>query len=375
MQNSPRDYWIATACKLAQPVLSNLANRTLRRNMPVEKKPGTSQERFTHFEALGRLLTGLAPWLELGEEASKPWAELVRQSLDAATDTASPDCCNFSEPGQVLVDAAFLSQAILRAPNALWRALEPPVQRNIILGLKQTRKTRPLPSNWLLFSAMVETALCVLGEDDWDGMRIDYALRQHEQWYKGDGVYGDGPQYHADYYNSFVIQPMLIDIVRHLPEDYKAGECIRYVWERSIRYAAQLERLVSPEGTFPPLGRSIVYRYGAFQTLAQMALLEKLPDGIKPAQVRCAMTAVIRRMSEAPGTFDENGWLRIGFCGAQPELGECYISTGSLYLCAAGLLPLGLPQSAPFWSAPDERWTSQKAWGGEPFLIDHSIGV
>ena len=32
-------------------------------------------------------------------------------------------------------------------------------------------------------------------------------------WYKGDGVYGDGPPFHWDYYNSFVIQPMLLNIL------------------------------------------------------------------------------------------------------------------------------------------------------------------
>ena len=74
------------------------------------------------------------------------------------------------------------------------------------------------------------------------------------------------------------------------------------------------------------------------------------------------MTGVIRKMTEAPGTFDENGWLRIGFCGHQPALAENYISTGSLYLCAAGLLPLGLPPGDIFWSAPPARWTSQKLW-------------
>jgi hypothetical protein len=44
-------------------------------------------------------------------------------------------------------------------------------------------------------------------------MRVDYALRQHHQWYKGDGAYGDGPYFHWDYYNSFVIQPMLLDVL------------------------------------------------------------------------------------------------------------------------------------------------------------------
>ena len=90
-----------------------------------------------------------------------------------------------------------------------------------------------------------------------------------------------------------------------------------------------------------------------------------------PAQVRGALTAVIRRSIEAPGTFDADGWLRIGFCGHQPGVGETYISTGSLYLCAVGLLPLGLPASDPFWSAPPQPWTSRARLVG-PAVPDRS---
>jgi hypothetical protein len=89
--------------------------------------------------------------------------------------------------------------------------------------------------------------------------------------------------------------------------------------------------------------------------------------------VRSALTAVIRKMMEASGTFDENGWLRIGFCGHQPLLAENYISTGSLYLCSTVLLPLGLPPADPFWSGPAVRWTSQKLWSGESLPADHAI--
>jgi hypothetical protein len=95
---------------------------------------------------------------------------------------------------------------------------------------------------------------------------------------------------------------------------------------------------------------------------------------LKPAQVRCALTAVIRRMIEALGTFDANGWLQIGFCGHQPAIGESYISTGSLYLCSAGLLPLGLSPGDEFWSAPAARWTAQKLWSGENLPADHALG-
>jgi hypothetical protein len=98
-----------------------------------------------------------------------------------------------------------------------------------------------------------------------------------------------------------------------------------------------------------------------------------LPNGLTPEQVRSAMTTVMHRMTEAPGTFDKNGWLTVGFCGHQPLLAESYISTGSLYLCSVALLPLGLPSTDRFWNAPAQPWTSQRIWKGEDTLADHAI--
>jgi hypothetical protein len=220
---------------------------------------------------------------------------------------------------------------------------------------------------------MIEAALCSMGQE-WDRMRVDYAVRQHEQWYKGDGVYGDGSDFHWDYYNSFVIQPMLIDVLRTVSKGVSTWEAVYpNVLARARRYAVIQERLISPEGTFPAIGRSLAYRFGAFQLLGQIALMHELSKDIDPAQVRCALSSVMRRMVEAPGTFDESGWLTIGFCGHQPNMGEDYISTGSLYLCAVGLLPLGLPPDDPFWAAPPADWTAKKVWSGQNLKTDHAI--
>lgn len=266
---------------------------------------------------------------------------------------------NFTSGAQPLVDAAFLSHAIVRAPSELWKKLDSSAQGNLVNALRSTRRIRPGFNNWLLFCAMVEAALCSVGEP-WDAMRVDYAVRQHEEWYKGDGIYGDGPQFHWDYYNSFVIQPMLLDVLDTISKSSNAWNSLRpAILARAKRYAAVQERPISPEGTFPAFGRSLAYRFGAFQLLAQIALRRELPDEIAPAQVRSALTAVIRRVIEQPDTFDVQGWLQVGFCGHQPSIAEVYISTGSLYLCATGLLPLGLPATDPFWAAPAEPWTSQ----------------
>jgi hypothetical protein len=220
---------------------------------------------------------------------------------------------------------------------------------------------------------MVEACLCAVGER-WDAMRVDYAVRQHEQWYKGDGVYGDGPDFHWDYYNSFVIQPMLLDVLAAVSPANKSWDALREpVLKRARRYAAIQERMISPEGTFPPIGRSLAYRFGVFQLLGQIALARQLPEGVSPAQVRCALTAVINRTLAAPGTFDPQGWLTVGFCGHQPSIGETYISTGSAYLCAVGLLPLGLKPDDEFWAAPARDWTAKRAWGGADLPADHAI--
>jgi hypothetical protein len=85
---------------------------------------------------------------------------------------------------------------------------------------------------------MVETALAMMGER-WDGERIDYALRKHEEWFVGDGMYGDGPRFHWDYYNSFVIQPMLLDTLRGIePHSSRWRRLWPDVLARARRYAA-----------------------------------------------------------------------------------------------------------------------------------------
>ncbi|UQZ86951.1 hypothetical protein SK3146_06244 [Paenibacillus konkukensis] len=372
-----RIFWIDTLSRIAQPVLHHLNNRQLKEKMPVEGKLD-DRPMYTYLEALGRLLTGIAPWLEHGSREGEEgrlrgrYAEQARGAIDAATDPASPDFMNFSEGYQPIVDAAFLSHAILRAPEELWNKLDGRVKDNVVKALQSTRTRKPYYNNWLLFAAMIEAALFRAGAE-WDRMRVDYALRQHEQWYKGDGVYGDGPDFHADYYNSFVIQPMLVDLIETFKnEDPFWASMQENVIQRARRHAVQQERLISPEGTFPAVGRSLAYRFGAFQLLSQMALQHQLDATLVPAQVRCALTAVIRRVIDAPGTFDENGWLTIGFCGHQPEIGETYISTGSLYLCSAVFLPLGLPADDPFWQG-EADWTGKKAWSGQSFPIDKAL--
>lgn len=379
-QKEDREFWLNLMKKIADPVLYALKEGKLIESMPVGRE---SRRSFAHLEAIGRLFCGIAPWIEskkvneTEEKERQIYAELCRNAIDSITDPASPDYIEFLQGikyGQTLVDAAFLCQGILRAKTELWDKLSDKTKKNLVESLKKTRKILPGRNNWLLFSAIIEAFFYAIDED-YDIVRIDYAIYQHEQWYKGDGIYGDGVAFHADYYNSFVIIPMLYDTLNTVKDFY--GEygvnAFNNVLRNAKRYAAILERIIAPDGTFPVVGRSSTYRTGALQVLAQMAYTHNLPADITPAQTRCALTAAIKRCFANPDNFDENNWLRIGFCGYQPSMGEGYISTGSLYLCSAVFLPLGLNEDEEFWSSDPELYTSQKIWSGIDVKADHAI--
>ncbi len=374
-----RDYWLKTMLQIADPVLRNLAAGTLRQNMPTEFHPDRAE--YMHLEALGRTACGIAPWLELegltGKEATlqAEYRALMRQAISNAVNPQSPDFMNFTEGyGQALVDAAFLAHGIVRAPKQLYHALDEETKRNLTAALRATRRFTPFAMNWLFFSAMVEAALRVMGETDYDLTRVDYAVNMFEGWYLGDGVYGDGPKFRWDYYNSFVIQPMYLDVLRTFADVGRGyHELLEKCLVRSGRYAAELERNINADGSYPVIGRSITYRFGAFQLLSQAALQDFLPQELPAAQVRCALTATIRKVMAHPGTLDAEGWLRPGVYGYQPDLAEGYICVGSLYLCLAIFLPLGLPETADFWAKPDAAWTAKRIWSGENMMLDHAV--
>ena len=374
-----RRIWVETMLKISDPVLQNAANGTLKKNMPYESTDKKQERRrFSYLEALGRTLCGIAPWLEAeGDERvlKDKYRQLSRKALSNAVNPQSPDYMTFNEGTQPLVDAAYLSEGILRAPVQLWKNLDNQSRDNLLIALKQTRAIQPMESNWLLFASMIEATILEL-TGQCDTTRMLYGVKRfRDDFYKGDGVYGDGVPFHNDYYNSYVIHPMLLDILvvmerHHIPgHDFLAVERIRHA-----RYAKTLERFIAPDGTYPVIGRSIAAcRFGAFHSLSQAALLGLLPKEVSPAQVRCGLTAVILRQLERKDNFDDAGWLRVGFTGNQMRIAEPYVNTGSLYHCTTVFLALGLPSSHPFWNDPYTPWTSVRAWNGEEIDWDQPL--
>ena len=400
---SDREVWVEQLYQMAAPVLSAMAEGRLQQEMSLEK--GTLElsptwdgrdKRVSYMEAFGRLMAGLAPWLSLPDDDTdeglkrRQLREWALKSYANAVNPDSPDYLGWQSGGQTLVDAAYLVQSLFRGYNALWTPLDEVTKQRYINELQGLRRYDPPYTNWLLFVAMEECFLMYVGAD-YDQYRIHLALNKVEEWYVGDGWYSDGPAFAFDYYNSYVIQPMYVDCLEMIkarnPRDNwltkGTGELggiqnrYKLAVRRMQKYSVILERLISPEGTYPVVGRSIPYRMAVFQPLAQLAWREQLPDELSYGQVRAGMTAVLRQMFCRPGysNFNEGGFLTIGFVGNHPNVADWYTNNGSLYLTSLAFLPLGLPADHPFWAAPAEKWTSKKAWEGDDFPKDHKWNI
>ena len=197
-----------------------------------------------------------------------------------AVDPSSADYLCWGAGGQNLVDAAYIAESFLRAYETLWVPLDTLTKKRYIAEFVKLRRIDPPYTNWLLFSSTIESFIAkaeadprvssLQWADRFDEYRVNSACRKMEEWYVEDGWYSDGPCFAFDYYSSYVFHPMYLETLQAMV-DAKVNSRIDYqkYYDRELarcqKYAIILERLISPEGTFPVFGRSIPYRLAAMQ--------------------------------------------------------------------------------------------------------------
>jgi len=388
-QQTDREYWCEQAWKMAQPVLENMAKGELQKNMKTEFSPSfdNRNRKVVYMETFGRLMAGLAPWLSLPDDDTpegqqrKQLREWALASYKNSVDPESPDYLVWGASGQNLVDAAYIAESFIRAYDQLWVPLDQLTKNRYIKEFKMLRKYEPPYTNWFLFSSVIESFIAkAAGLKEYDDFRVMMTIRKVEEWYVGDGWYADGPVFAFDYYSSYVFHAMYLETLQNMIDAKQNGTRLEYrkyydrALKRAQKFAIILERFISPEGTFPVIGRSTPYRLAALQPLALMAWYQKLPSDLSNGQVRAALTKVMHRMYDIQNNYNDAGFLTIGFCGHQPETADWYTNNGSLYMTSLSLMPLGLPADHPFWTDEPQPWTQVKAWGGQPFPKDHRWG-
>jgi hypothetical protein len=371
--------WLRIFRQIVMPVLNGFQTKTFIDTFIQQAPTDYTRPACTaHVEAFCRVAMSVAPLFQLRTEDASD-VEDIRQAYIASWKVVMDErYIDWNCGDQLLVEAGNLVYAFLLYPNS-WNVLPDSCKLAVIGVFRRASDIKPFNNNWLLFKCIVDIFLYKHKRLNVQGLSNVYKLLDVvESWYVGDSWYKDGPGFHMDYYNSFVMLPFLYVIYNELKKDIHRSifqTRFKTIVCRIARHAEFLERLIAPDGTFPLFGRSIVYRSAVFHTLAFcVAHVPALPvtdDGcaLGLGQIRRALGRVHSRLF-GPEQFDAAGYLQLGFLGAQPGVANQYSNNGSCYFTGLSFLVLGLPDSHPFWTSDDQMYTQEIAWGciGSPLL-------
>ena len=370
-----RKLWINSLVSIASPILEAASKEELKLVMPVFRESNESQ----YLEAIGRIVCGIAPWFSLSlkdEDEYKKCNKLKNLTISTLINIVNPNSKEYIDFGlanQSIVDVAYLCQGLLRCP-ILYEELPLETKKQFIKEIKKTRKFIPPETNWLLFASMIEAFLLSINEEIIENRLLTPIDKFLNIFYIGDGMYGDGLNFHFDYYNSYVIHPMLTDILETLEKNkINKFKSLRHIQEQRLqRYVVLLERMISPSGTWPVIGRTLSCKIGVFNALSYASYKKLLPTTLEPEQVRCALHSVLQTFISNSNNFDSKSFLTVGLNGIQPDIAEGYISSGSPYYAVTFFIALGLSQKDDFWIKPDKEWTSLKAFSEKKILPDYA---
>ncbi|KAJ5582816.1 hypothetical protein N7535_001436 [Penicillium sp. DV-2018c] len=323
-------------------------------------KVGTSTTRFdeagAQIEGYARPLWGLASLLGGGYEY--PEAERWRQGIINGTDPEHPEFWGHIEDSdQRMVEMCPIGFALAVAPHVFWDPLTEKQRRNVGNWLASINAREMPNTNWLWFRVFANLGLRKNGAD-YSLSRIEADMDHLDTFHVGGGWSNDGPKSHhqMDYYSgSFAIQFLQL-LYSKLAGDFDPERAERYR-QRAREFAKDFVHYFDPNGSAIPFGRSMTYRFAMVGFWGALGFADvDLPAPLTWGVVKGILLRHFRWWSTQEDMFNNDGTLSLGYSYANMYLTENYNSPGSPYWCCLSFTPLALPETHPFWSAPEEPY-------------------
>ena len=135
----------------------------------------------------------------------------------------------------------YQAESFLYAPEITWGKLDDITKQRYIECFEKMRLIEPYNSNWLLFSGIVECFFIMIGREP-DKNKMYDIIERINNFYIGDIWYSDGPMFAMNYYNSFVIYPLVHMLEIMEKNNIKASITSTLTFERMQRFNVFLER-------------------------------------------------------------------------------------------------------------------------------------
>ncbi|KAF2823513.1 hypothetical protein CC86DRAFT_299285 [Ophiobolus disseminans] len=321
-------------------------------------KVGSTGTRFdetaAQVEGFARPLWGLAPLLAGGSKTGS--TDKFVQGLINGTDPENEEFWGYMEDtDQRMVEACPIGFTLAIANKEFWNPLTDKQKKNVEAWLGSMNDKEMPNTNWLWFRVFANLGLERNGAN-WSKERLEADIKQLNTFYRGDGWSNDGPEHYRqmDYYSgSFAIQYLQL-LYSKLAADIDPTQSEEYK-KRAQLYALDFVHYFDPEGRAITFGRSLTYRWAMVAFWGAVAFADvEIPAPLSWGVVKGIWLRNLRWWTTQHDIFQSNGMLTVGFSYPNTYLAENYNSPGSPYWSMLAFACLAVPESHPFWSAPEE---------------------
>ncbi|WP_321473496.1 DUF2264 domain-containing protein [uncultured Paludibaculum sp.] len=246
---------------------------------------------------------------------------------------------------QRLVEICPVAAAICLAPQYFWRPFSDRQQNHVVAWLQAAAARRYHDNNWLFFRVMVAMALESVGARA-QTSQVDADLDRIESFHVRAGWYSDGPDGVVDYYNSHALHYYGL-LYAWLFGERDRARAARFK-ERAAQFSESFQYWFAPDGAAVPFGRSLTYRFAEAAFWSSAALCGCVDYGL----AKGILLRSLRRWRSLP-IFSDSGLLTLGYGYPNLNMTEQYNSPASPYWAMKSFLPLALPATHDFWTAPE----------------------
>ncbi|MFV0263258.1 MAG: DUF2264 domain-containing protein [Kluyvera sp.] len=294
-------------------------------------------------ETFCRLLWGVFSRLSCPDSPHTEVEPLFRLIADG-TNPSSPNY--WGTPGdfdQRCVEMAVFGAGLALVGDQFRTHLSSDEFNRLVDWLRHIRTVKLPLNNWSFFPIMVETGLCLSGEE-WQPEIITHHFALLDGYYLGDGWYSDGQDRPRDYYNAMALHYYGL-VYAQLMVDHDPQRC-RILRERATIFARDFIHMFSDDGSAIPFGRSLTYRFAqsAFWSAVVFAELDVFPSDVVKG-------LILRNLNwwreHAP--VDSRGIMNIGYAYDNPIVAEDYNAPGSSYWACKTFLILTQGEQSEFW--------------------------
>ncbi|API88713.1 hypothetical protein BKP56_05160 [Marinilactibacillus sp. 15R] len=251
---------------------------------------------------------------------------------------------------QIAVETAVLSYAIGTYKHNFFNLFSTEGQQYLVDWLNEVNQIDIPKGNWLFFVILINSSLKE-NRLKYSKEKLEWALKEIDTLYLGDGWYTDGENKQRDYYIAFAFHFYGL-LYSRISKDEFAEKFL----DRAIKFSKYFTHWFDAKGRSIPFGRSLTYRFAHVCYWSALVVTGAYKETtLSLSEIKGIIYRNLNFWSTQPIQISSENPPSIGYSYGNLLLSEDYNSLGSTMWAFKTFILLELEENHPFWKCSTKK--------------------